>query len=211
MLFLNFTSQLFSIDSKHSKLQLSSQTRLNMPSRTTALWCTLITAVALASPLTGRGDTSACLKTIANTFCLGGSTGEITLTPVSSEPAADPANGTVAEYQLDDRLLRVASKESRIFSISRLEQPGSWLSYTDWKKRIIRTYGQGEDATTLPPYATSRSSRRNAINSKRGRAAMIWPQDGWQLELIWDTTEHIELRYSLAIETSEAPTDSEDL
>ncbi len=179
-----------------------------MSTRAAALWCSLITAVVLISPTISRGDTeSDCLKLIADTFCLGGNATDITVSGEVIDNSDDPQLQVTA-YQLDDRRLRVASKDGRVVTISRLESPGSWINFTNWKKRIIRIYGQGEDTTTLPAYATSRSSRRNAINSKKGRAAMRWPQSGWQLELIWDNTDHLELRYSLAA----APQpDSEDL
>ncbi len=178
-----------------------------MTTPTTALWC-LITAVVLITPSISRGDAeSTCLKQVAETFCLGGDAAAISAQGESITDNDDPEL-TLSDYQLDDRQLRVAARDGVIVTISRLESPGSWINYTNWKKRIIRIYGQGEDTSTLPAYATSRSSRRNAINSKKGRAAMRWPQSDWQLELIWDNTDHLELRYSL---TSATPANSEDL
>lgn len=151
-----------------------------------------------------------CLKTVASTFCLGGSLQDVPLQPVEQMPHDQAPDTLVSHYSSADLQWRVHSIDDQITQISRIEKPGDWLAYTNWKKRIIRQYGRGEDRSTLPAYATSRSSRRNAINSKRGHAAMQWARQGWRLELIWDNTQHIEIRYSLGVESTESPT-TEDL
>jgi len=145
-------------------------------------------------------DTPDCLKVVFGEYCLGGaapteSTGD--------EPDAEnKAGDRIVEAQLRGKTIQIEWQDRRIVSVTRLETPGDWLTFTDWKKRIVRQYGRARDESTLPPYATSRSSRRNAIVSGRGIAKVLWQQQGWRIELIWDNTESLKLRYALEPQAS---------
>lgn len=153
-------------------------------------------------------DEANCVKLVFNNFCLGGNIANVTVEPdIENDVTTDAENTSQSlteepstqknTYLWRDKTVLVEYSDEIIVAVTRLETPGTWLNYTSWKTKIVRQYGRGEDRSTFPAYATSRSSRLNALNSGRGFAAMAWPQSGWQVEMLWRDQRHIELRYSL--------------
>ena len=165
-----------------------------------------------------------CLKQVFNRFCLGGPVTSIELTaeapgtdtPLPQTAATDslsgqsedsPAQSGSSQYRVDDKTIIVEfNDDNKITRVSRFEIPGTWLNYTDWRSKIVRLYGRGQNLSTFPSYAASRSARLNALISGRGYARMNWPQDGWSVELIWNDTRHIELKYSLSESVGDSDT-----
>ena len=140
------------------------------------------------------GLSSDCVKLVFNRFCLGG--------PSESLPAVEPLPERSQETEYfqvlgSDKYLEVGVVNDQISLLTRYEQPGDWLNFTDWRSKLIRLYGQPEDLSSFPAYASSRSSRLNAINAGRGYAHVRWQQPGFSIALVWNHRDHIELRYQL--------------
>ncbi|MEM9601266.1 MAG: hypothetical protein AAGA11_00265 [Pseudomonadota bacterium] len=159
---------------------------MNLP-RTVLL---LTAAMALTGPVWGDGET-ACRKQVFGDYCLGGDTSALRLDPVPEvdNTFTDSAGpGHTRLEVVDDTLVAV---ERRV-------EPGGWREFDRWLKRLERVYRSGEDNSTFPRYAASRSSKLNAIRSGRGSARVDWPQGGWTLSLIWREPDAIHLRYAVS-------------
>ncbi|MEM7293926.1 MAG: hypothetical protein AAF420_11105 [Pseudomonadota bacterium] len=139
-------------------------------------------------------EASECVKQIFNRFCLGGPIAK--LNADASELSSD---GIETVYQLTDRgkYVEIAERSAHIHTVMRRETPGGWLNFTEWKTKLQRVYGRGEDLGHFPAYASSRSSRLNAINAGKGYAHFRWQQSGWSVSLVWNHRDYIELRYAL--------------
>ena len=77
------------------------------------------------------------------------------------------------------------------------EKPGSWLNYTDWKAKLLRLYGRGENLGHFPASASSRSSKLNAVNAGKGFAHTRWQLARWSVSIIWNHRDYIALHYEL--------------
>ena len=133
-----------------------------------------------------------CAKLVFNTWCLGG--GASTL----PRGAAVPATGTGAlQFTDGDKTVHVDLERGRIVHVWREEPPGSWISYLDWRNKLIRIYGRGTEVKNFPPSATSRSSRLNAVIRGEGRAETFWMLPGWRVAVIWETQAYVQLSYRL--------------
>ncbi len=163
-------------------------------------------ALALLLPLSTAASAADCVKLVFNAVCLGGPAD--TLPPGSRAPANGNGSVTLAAGESP---VRVEVRERLIVAVQREEPPGSWLNYLDWRNKLIRIYGIGEDLSEFPPSANSRSSRQNAINLGIGRAHTNWEQDGWRVAVIWDNREHVTLRYELHEARPAAVPDTEGL
>lgn len=150
------------------------------------------TLCALASPSPARADAS-CLKQVFGLYCLGG-----------AAPAGAPADGEHAADEHTQLLLR----DGRIQAVSRQLQPADWLRFNELKVRLVRLYSTAEDVSDFPRYATSRSSKLNAIRAGRGYAAARWQQPGWAVQLEWRTLDHLLLRYERLAPTPTSATDT---
>lgn len=135
-----------------------------------------------------------CVKQIFNRYCLGG--------PASTVPGAankiSESDG-VAVYRLNNgnKRIELATRNGRISAVTRYETPGSWLNYTDWKAKLLRLYGLGEELGHFPAYASSRSSRLNAINAGKGYAHTRWQRGRWSVSVIWNHRDYVALHYEL--------------
>ncbi|MEM7377800.1 MAG: hypothetical protein AAF460_09880 [Pseudomonadota bacterium] len=159
---------------------------MNLP-RTVLL---LAAAVALVSPVRGDSE-SACRKQVFGDYCLGGDTSALRLNPVPE--AANTYTDTAGEAHTQLEVV-----EDTLVAVERRVQPGGWREYDRWLKRLERVYRSGQDNSTFPRYAASRSSKLNAIRSGRGSARVDWLQDGWTLSLIWREPDAIHLRYAVS-------------
>ncbi len=136
----------------------------------------------------------ACVKQVFNRYCLGATPGSLSI----SAEQISAQNGTVVYRVRDEKKhLELSTHNNQISAVARREAPGSWLNFTHWKAKLIRLYGQGETLGQFPDYATSRSSRLNAINAGKGFAHIRWQRGEWSVALIWDHRDYIILRYAL--------------
>ena len=157
---------------------------------------------AEASSATAAIDS--CTKQIFNRYCLGGTQDTL---PTSIDPVSSVRGAIIYRVQDEKKHLKLTLRNGRIDVVSRRESPGGWLNFTAWKAKLGRLYGRGEQIGQFPAYATSRSSRLNAINAGKGYAHWRWQQLGWSVSLIWDHRDYITLRYKLSDGTVGGATD----
>jgi len=153
-------------------------------SKSPYLAAALLLAALFSHPTTAD---EACVKQVFNHYCLGGA--------APSEPPVDD-DGTVKVNDNNGGVL-LTIKDARIVAVSRDISPADWLSFTDLKVKLVRLYSTATDISDFPLYATSRSSKLNAIRAGRGYAAARWQQNGWAVELDWRSLDAMQLRYEL--------------
>jgi len=152
------------------------------------MFCTAV--LTFAAPASGNDD---CVKFVFNALCLGGAADTL-----PEAAGAAPAGGSgELRFEFGGKNVHIELDEGRIVHVWREEPPGSWISYLDWRNKLIRIYGRGTEETDFPPSATSRSSRLNAVVRGEGRASTLWGQQGWQVSVIWDKQEYVQLSYRL--------------
>lgn len=128
-----------------------------------------------------------CMKVVFGSYCLGG--------PVSSLPL-NPASKTAdAWIYAEPQATVVTLVDGRVASVGRLYTPGTWLTYRNVEGELLEKYGKGKDLSFFPSYADDSSSRETAINLKKGRAAHSWQQQGFTIQLKWESREHVVLVY----------------
>ncbi len=163
----------------------------------TLRYCFALFAIltCLTAPTVNADD---CIKKVFNRYCLGGDI-EDSLAGIATEPKVLELDNNQILYTLDTngKTLRITSENSIVQRVVREEKPGGWINYTAWKVKLIRLYGRGKDLSSFPPYASSRSSRLNAINAGRGSAEFRWDQDGYSIALVWKNPGFLELQYVL--------------
>lgn len=150
----------------------------------------LVFSIAVAAHSVLAEDAAPCRKLVFSEYCLGGSTESLDLTPVDGLANLYTDNSGQAHTRLEVVAARLVSIERRL-------QPGGWREYDRWRKRLERVYRSGDDTSTFPRYAASRSSKLNAIRSGRGSARVDWDQGEWLLSLIWREPDAIHLRYTV--------------
>lgn len=157
------------------------------------LLCTflLLALSAWFAPSVHADDDTNCRKFVFAKYCLGGGTEALALSPVEG------ASNLFTDGE-DQPHTQLEIVDDRIVAIERRVQPGGWREFDLWRKRLERVYRSGEDSSTFPRYAASRSSRLNAIRAGRGSARVDWQQEGWMLSLIWREPEAIHLRYAVS-------------
>lgn len=133
-----------------------------------------------------------CVKQVFQQFCLGGTDADVVKNAQVVEGKPYSHELKIGQYT---HQLQIA--DGRLEQVTRLITPGDWLLFKDWKAKLNRVYGSGQLIENLPAFASSRSSRRNAIISGRGRLHLQWPQEGWRVSLIWDSIDHLKLTYEL--------------
>ncbi len=162
----------------------------------------LIAAALLVNATPLRAADSDCIKEVFGQYCLGGETAQFQLTAVAGQDGVFTDDNGHPNTALTVRAGRLVAVERRV-------HPAGWREYDDWKKRLERIYRSGENASTFPRYAASRSSQLNAIRSGRGSARTDWRLDGWTLSLIWRETDAIHLRYALRAADGDQLTEDE--
>lgn len=161
------------------------------------LWRTCLTLLILACLTASPLRASDCVKTVFNTYCLGGETAaNLAHLPTPPEPVIDSETETFV-FEDEGKTHELVSRDGLTTIIVRRETPGGWINFTAWKTRLVRLYGRGEDLSSFPRYAASRSSRLNAINAGRGHAEFRWVETGYTIRLVWDNADYIALRYEL--------------
>ncbi|MCB1754911.1 MAG: hypothetical protein KDJ38_05290 [Gammaproteobacteria bacterium] len=139
-----------------------------------------------------------CVKVVFNRYCLGGETAtDIERLPTPPEVSQNDQGDTIYRFIEDGKTVLLSARNGITTAITRHEQPGGWINYTAWKVKLVRLYGRGIDLSNFPRYASSRSSRLNAINAGRGHAEFEWEQPDFKVALIWDNADFIKLQYLL--------------
>ena len=128
-----------------------------------------------------------CMKVAFGSYCLGA--------PTSSLPT-NPAKKTDELWvYVEPAPTMVVIVEGRVGSAGRLYSPGTWLTYTGLESDLVEKYGEGKDLSFFPSYADDSSSKETAISLKRGRAARSWQQEGYTIQLKWESSDNVVLIY----------------
>jgi hypothetical protein len=128
-----------------------------------------------------------CVKVAFAAYCLGA--------PTSSLPA-NPAKRTDELWvYVEPQPTMVAIVEGRVGSVGRLYTPGTWLTYTRLEHDLVAKYGASRDLSFFPSYADDSSSKETAISLKKGRAARSWQQEGYTIQLKWESSDNVILIY----------------
>ena len=142
-----------------------------------------------------------CLKEVFNRYCLGGDIAQLV---EQLQPKTEKKTKDTSIYEFSELGLGVSLevKNGIIISVSRNEAPGDWINFQKCKHDIGAVYGRGEDFSQFPPSASSRSARLNAVATGKGQGKIRWQQTGWQIELLWNNTQHVRLKYQITPKTS---------
>ncbi len=155
--------------------------------------CCLVVLIGATAHASSSGA-DGCTKLIFNRFCLGGQIN--TLDGIASRQSIGD-DATLHVLENTPKHIELIERQGRITAVLRREQPGGWLNFTEWKTKLVRLYGKGQDLGYFPDYATSRSSRLNAINAGKGFAHFRWQEVGWSVSLRWNHRDYLELHYEL--------------
>ena len=142
------------------------------------------TAVTEPSPKKPPAD---CLKQVFRNFCLG--------TNVSSLPPNPARKTDVSWAYVDPDPTVVTIVDGKVAAVGRFYSPGTWLTYRDLERTLVEKYGPGKDLSFFPSYADDSSSRETSISLKRGRAVRSWQQEGYTIQLKWESRDHVVLMY----------------
>jgi hypothetical protein len=90
----------------------------------------------------------------------------------------------------------VLAFRGRIYKVVRRYRAATQLRYDDIYSALRQKYGEGEDRSRFPPYATTPARRLGSIRRGDGRAVYSWqPAAGWSIELSWTREMDIALAY----------------
>jgi len=128
-----------------------------------------------------------CVKVVFGSYCLG--------RPLSSLPPSPARKTDDMWVYLEPQATMVTVVEGRVGAVGRLYTPGTWLTYRNVEGDLSEKYGTGKDLSFFPSYADDSSSRETAISLKKGRAVHSWQQQGFTIQLKWESSEHVGLIY----------------
>ncbi|MDQ7074971.1 MAG: hypothetical protein Q9O24_07425 [Gammaproteobacteria bacterium] len=148
-----------------------------------------------------------CLKVVFKHYCLGGSVDELLATHPNAKHTRSE-QGLQLKITQKNQLLIIDAEKGQIVRISRQHPPGRWINFETWKRKLVRLYRKAEVLGHFPAYASSRSSRLNAINAGKGFAHDRWSQKGWHVDLIWNNPDYILLSYQL--NPTQSPNNNDD-
>lgn len=154
----------------------------------------LVLLLVLAAP--GARADDACFKLVFGRYCLGG---DVTaLSPQWGQPSFRESEGDRVGlvYQDGPEQLYVLAFRGRIYKVVRRYRAATQLRYDDIYSALRQKYGEGEDRSLFPPYATTPARRLGSIRRGDGRAVSYWqPAPGWSIELSWTREMDIALAY----------------
>ncbi len=150
--------------------------------------------VCFSTPATAQ---ETCLKYVFNRYCLGGTLPAADIATMQLTRIGQDADATWYRSADVNAIIDISVKNNKINAVIRRDLPAGWLNYIDWRQRLTRLYNNGEDLSQFPEYASSRSSKFNAIYTQKGFAHTLWQQEGWYISLLWQDPDHIELHYIL--------------
>jgi len=130
---------------------------------------------------------SDCVKVVFSSFCLGA--------PLSTLPPRPARKGDDVWIYAEPQPTAVTLVENRVAVVLRFYTPGTWLTYQGLERDLVEKYGKGRDLSFFPSYADDASSRETAISLKKGRAARSWEQQGFTVQLKWESSEQVVLLY----------------
>ena len=146
-----------------------------------------VSADGTPNPQTEPQLPSDCMKVVFGSFCLGA--------PISTLPL-NPARQTDEMWiYVEPQPTAVTLVEGRIAGVGRFYTPGTWLTYRNIETDLIEKYGKGKDLSFFPSYADDSSSKETAISLKKGRAVHSWQQQGFTVQLKWESKENVALFY----------------
>lgn len=159
----------------------------------------LLSASLTIFPLTSWSEPNdpSCVKKVFNTYCLG------------APAAADISWNENGEHTIKDARgdITLTMRDQRIVAVSRRLSPANWLSFTDLKVKLVRLYSTATNTSEFPLYATSRSSKLNAIRAGQGFAGARWDQADWAVLLEWRSLDSMQLRYEISAESTDNASD----
>lgn len=130
---------------------------------------------------------SGCMKVVFESFCLGGS--------ISTLPPNPTRKTEQTWLYAGSQTTVVTVVDDRIAGVGRFYTPGTWLTYRNVEGDLVEKYGKGKDLSFFPSYANDSSSRETAISLKKGRAVHSWEQQGFTIQLKWESGENVTLFY----------------
>lgn len=147
------------------------------------------------SPPTASAD-APCLKEVFGRYCLGGDINEAARsmpTPLARQAKGDSLALVFSDGA--DRLYLMAY-ESRIYKVVRAYADSTQLRFDDIYNELRKIYGDGEDQSRFPSYASSPVARLASIRRGEGRALHRWdPASDWHIELSWTRELGVALTY----------------
>jgi hypothetical protein len=160
--------------------------------RPRAWWLALL--LVLAVP--GASAEEPCLKLAFDRYCLGGDVKA--LSPQWGQPSFRESEGERLGLVFQDgpEQVYVLAFKGRIYKVVRRYRAATQLRYDDIYSALRQKYGEGEDHSRFPPYATTPARRLGSIRRGDGRAVYSWqPAAGWSIELSWTREMDIALAY----------------
>ena len=138
----------------------------------------------------------ACLKLVFGSYCLGGDVGA--LASRQPPPVLRQTDGErfALVFQDGPERVYVLAFRNRVYKVVRRYRAATQLRYDDLYARLRGKYGEGEDRSRFPPYATTPSRRLSSIRRGDGRAFHYWrAAEDWHIELTWTRELGLALAY----------------
>jgi hypothetical protein len=99
-------------------------------------------------------------------------------------------------FQEGPERVYVLAFRNRIYKVLRRYRAATQLRFDDLYSLLRDKYGEGEDRSRFPPYATTASRRLSSIRRGDGRAFHYWKAtDDWHIELTWTRELGLALAY----------------
>jgi len=139
-------------------------------------------------------ETDACLKQVFGDYCLGGDVSRLE----ARQPMLRQNDGErfALVFQEGPERVYVLAFRGRIYKVLRRYRVTTQLRFDDIYSLLRDKYGEGNDRSRFPPYATTPSRRLGSIRRGDGSASRYWKvtQD-WHIELTWTRELGIALAY----------------
>lgn len=137
-----------------------------------------------------------CLKQVFGRYCLGGDINQVLQT--SPAPIARQAVGKSLALVFADGAdqLYILGYANRIYKVVRAFAVSTQLRFDDTYNALRQIYGEGQDRSRFPAYATTPTARLASIRRGEGRAIHRWePSPDWHIELSWTRELGVSLAY----------------
>jgi len=137
-----------------------------------------------------------CLKLVFGRYCLGGDVNPLLQTapaPLTQEVAGKSLALVFAE---DVDQVFVLAYGGRIYKVLRSYRVATQLRFEEIQGLLVEKYGQAEDQSRFPDYASTPGRRLIAIRRGEGGARQVWrPATTWRIELTWTRELGLSLAY----------------
>ncbi|MBK1724614.1 hypothetical protein [Thiocystis violacea] len=148
----------------------------------------------LAIPIASAAEP--CLKNVFGRYCLGGEIDQAVRS--MPPPIARESKGSSLALVFPDGsdTLYLLADSGRIYKVVRAYAISTQLRFDDIYKDLRQIYGDGEDRSRFPAYASSPAARLASIRRGEGRAIHGWnPSPEWSIELSWTHELGVSLAY----------------